>query len=126
MIKKKDVALFGEEKALDFLKKKGFRVIDKNYKTKFGEIDIIAQDKKTVCFVEVKTRDIDTEIEPKESVDIRKQEKISKSALYYLKENNLLRRPARLDVISIKIKGFQIQNIELIKDAFYLNPKYLY
>ena len=123
---KKDIALFGEDSASDFLKKKGYRIIERNYRTKFGEIDIIAQEKKTICFVEVKTKNIDTKASPKESVDSQKQERLSKLALYYLKENNLWTKRARFDVVSIKIKGYQIQHIELIKDAFYLNPRYLY
>jgi len=126
MIERKDVALFGERSALDFLKRRGFRIIDKNYRTKFGEIDIIAQDKKTLCFIEVKTRNIDIQISPKESVDSKKQEKISKSTLSYLKEKNLLKKRARFDVISISIKKSGERKIELIKDAFSLNPKFLY
>lgn len=125
MEKKEEVALFGEEIACRFLKKEGYRIIEKNYRTKFGEIDIIAQDNKTICFVEVKTR-IDTKVSPKESVDIKKQERISKSALDYLKKNNLIKKRARFDVVSIEIRGDKVQNIELIKDAFYLNPKFFY
>ncbi len=126
MIERKDVALSGERTALDFLRKKGFRIINKNYRTKFGEIDIVAQDKRTLCFIEVRTRNTDTQISPKESVDSKKQERISKSTLSYLKEKKLLKKKARFDVISISIKKSGEREIELIKNAFSLNPKFLY
>ncbi len=65
----------GEKRAVVFLKKKGFKILKTNYKTVFGEIDIIAQDKDTIVFIEVKTRTSDNYGVPSEAVDKRKQEK---------------------------------------------------
>jgi putative endonuclease len=106
----------GEEAAVDFLKKTGYRIIEKNYKTVFGEIDIIAKDKDIVVFVEVKTRADRSFGHPFEAVHPKKREKIRKTALCFLKK---LKKevPARFDVLSIDMEG-GIKKIEHIVDAF--------
>ena len=91
----------GERAAVRYLKKQGFRIIAKRYRNSFGEVDIIAQDGKATVFVEVKTRTSTNDGQPFEAVDLRKQEKITRIALAWLKKHDRLEQPARFDVISI-------------------------
>jgi putative endonuclease len=106
----------GEEIAAGFLRKKGFRIIEKNYRTVFGEIDIIAQDRGVIVFVEVKTRADTTYGHPFEAVHPKKREKIRKVALCFMKRLKK-ESPARFDVMSItRDKGET--RIEHIQDAF--------
>jgi putative endonuclease len=109
-----------EDAAVKFLKGQGYRVIKRNYKTKFGEIDIIGKDKNIICFVEVKARHSKLFGEPAEAVSAVKQRQISKAAICYLKENNLLEHSARFDVVSLLYTNV-FPEIDLIKDAFELN-----
>ena len=91
----------GERAAVRYLKKQGFRIIAKRYRNSYGEVDIIAQDGKTTVFVEVKTRTSTNDGQPFEAVDLRKQEKITRIALAWLKKHDRLEQPARFDVVSI-------------------------
>jgi putative endonuclease len=106
----------GEVLAADFLKNKGYRILDKNFRTVFGEIDIIAKDCGVVVFVEVKTRTDITFGYPFEAVNPKKREKIRKTALCFLKK---LKKsvPARFDVLSIYFEKGE-RKIDHIKDAF--------
>ena len=108
----------GEDIAVNYLKKRGYKVIERNHKNTFGEVDIIALHKGTLVFIEVKTRRTDEYGMPFEAVDHRKQEKLKKVALMYLKR---LKKqvPARFDVVSISIEDGK-PGIELITDAFEL------
>ncbi len=106
----------GEEIAVKFLKKKGYRIIEKNYRTVFGEIDIIARDKDVIVFTEVKTRADNTFGYPFEAVNRRKREKIKKVALSFMKKCRK-EFPARFDVLSITVKDGK-KRIEHMKDAF--------
>jgi putative endonuclease len=115
----------GEDIAADFLKKNGYRVLCVNYKTKLGEIDIVAEDKKTICFVEVKTRSSDSFGLPQEAVSLRKQRQISKAALIFLKEHRILDRNARFDIISVMFVN-DTPNLTLLKNAFELPAEYTY
>ena len=91
----------GERAAVKYLKKQGFRIIAKQYRSSYGEVDIIAEDRKTTVFVEVKTRTSTNDGRPFEAVDLRKQEKITRIALAWLKQHDRLEQPARFDVVSI-------------------------
>ena len=91
----------GERAAVKYLKKQGFRIIAKRYRNSYGEVDIIAQDGKTTVFVEVKTRTSTNDGQPFEAVDLRKQEKITRIALAWLKKHGRLEQPARFDVVAI-------------------------
>lgn len=115
----------GEEAAVSLLKDNGYKILLKNYKSKLGEIDIIARDKDTVCFVEVKTRHTDRFGLPQEAISRSKQRQISKAALLYLKENNLLDRKARFDVVSVVYSG-DVPKLDLLKDAFELDESFTY
>jgi len=116
-MQKKELGKKGEDVALRFLKKNGYRVIERNYVCKMGEMDIIAKEKDTLVFVEVKTRTSTTFGPPQLAVNPKKQSQMSKVALHFLKEKNLEDVRARFDVVAI-LMGARGEEIELIKDAF--------
>lgn len=120
-----ELGRLGEQEAADFLRRQGYKIITKNYKTKFGEIDIIAQDKNALVFIEVKARCSNAFGEPQEAVNKFKQIQISKAALTYLKNNSLLDSPARFDIVSVLYVNVAPE-INLIKNAFELDSRYLY
>lgn len=106
----KVLGVSGETLASNFLKKNGYKIIERNYKNKLGEIDIIASNKKTIVFVEVKARDTIVYGRPSEAVNFYKQNKIRKVAQQFLLENKLDGFPCRFDVI--EIVGEKINHIE--------------
>lgn len=109
----------GEELAVDYLVKAGYRIVARNYRCVFGEIDIVAEDGNTLVFVEVKSRRSASYGEPQLAVDYRKQRKISTVALNYIKEKQEHGRSARFDVVSVKLSSSG-HTIGLIKNAFEL------
>ena len=115
----------GEDAAVSFLKDNGYKILLRNYKTNLGEIDIIACDKGTICFIEVKTRQSDRFGLPAEAISESKQRQISKAALIFLKEKKLLDKKARFDVISV-FYSKDAPRLDLIKDAFELNNDFTY
>jgi putative endonuclease len=119
-MEKKALGKKGEELALRYLKKNGYRIIERNYVCKMGEMDIIAKEKETLVFVEVKTRTSTSFGPPQLAVNFSKQRQMSKVALHFLKENHLEEVKARFDVVAILL-GPKGEEIELIKDAFDLN-----
>lgn len=108
-----------ESIAVRYLKKNGYKILAQNYRNKIGEIDIIAKDKKTLVFVEVKAARTDSFGNPKWSVTPKKQRKISMVALYYLKATKQNKVKARFDVVAIS-SSQDNPRIELIKNAFEL------
>ena len=91
----------GELCVRKYLEKKKYKILEQNYKNKLGEIDIIAMDKKTLVFVEVKTRSTLAYGMPSEAVNSRKRQKIRNVAQLYLLKNNLDDTNCRFDVIEI-------------------------
>lgn len=108
-----------ESLAVKHLKRKGYKILAQNYRTKMGEVDIIARDKDVIVFVEVKARRSDRFGDPKWAVTYKKQRKISMVALQYLKEAGKSNTRARFDVVSIDSRGDKT-HIELVKNAFEL------
>ncbi len=117
--KKQKFGKKSESLAASYLKKQGYKILELNYRSMLGEIDIIAKDKNTIVFVEVKARSSNLYGNPKYAVTPKKQKKISMVALYYLKTTNQNKISARFDVISISPFN-QNSDIELIKNAFEL------
>jgi putative endonuclease len=107
----------GETIAAAYLKKNGYRIIEKNYRCAIGEIDIIAREKDVIVFVEVKTRNSVELGYPEQAVGINKQKKISQIALWYLEEKNLANTKARFDVVAVTMSDDR-DDIKLIKNAF--------
>ena len=112
-----------ENAAAKFLKAKGYKILERNYKNRFGEIDIIAQLDGVICFIEVKARHSLNLGSPQEAVTASKQRQISRVAVSYLKENKLLERSARFDVLALLYLNSQPQ-ISLITDVFELSAKF--
>lgn len=117
------LAKAGEEDAAGLLKQNGYRIIARNYKTRLGEIDIVAFDGDAVCFVEVKTRSSRRFGLPQEAVSGIKQRQIAKAALCFIKEKNFFNRRARFDVVSVD-HSCRPAKLELIKNAFELNENF--
>jgi len=103
-----------ETVACVFLKERGYKIIQRNFKTKFGEIDIIASKGNVLCFVEVKSGE-NLNFLPEWKVNSRKMEKIKKTALAFLKKTAKDFEECRFDVISIKK-----DKIDFIEGAFTL------
>jgi len=111
---------FGESSenlAVWYLKQNGYKIIEQNYRNRMGEIDIIAREKKSIVFVEVKSRRSIRYGSPKWAVTPKKQRKISMVALYYLKSTKQIDTKARFDVVAITSNRDEPQ-IEIIKNAF--------
>lgn len=115
--RKQEIGKKGETVAVCYLKKQGYKIIDQNYRSKAGEIDIIAMEKKTLVFVEVKTRSSRSFGSPKWAITPKKKKAISMAALYYLKMTSQTDVDARFDVVSILVQEEDTQ-IELVRNAF--------
>jgi putative endonuclease len=116
----------GEEAAVTFLRKNGYKLLRRNFRTKMGEVDIIALDRDVYCFIEVKTRDSLRFGAPAEAVSSFKQRQIAKAALAFLKENNLLDQKARFDVVSVTCSSEGHAKTEIIQNAFDLDATFSY
>ena len=99
---KKLLGRAGEKRAVEFLKKNGFKILKTNFKTMLGEIDIIAEEKGVIVFIEVKTRTSDSFGLPCEAVDKKKQEKYYKTAMFYLQKEKKTDSECRFDVVEIE------------------------
>lgn len=107
----------GEALAERHLKKKGYRILERNYRNRLGEIDLIALDSGTLVFVEVKTRRSGKYGGPRFAITPQKQKKLSITALSYLKQTRQSDCKARFDVVLINADGDAPQ-IETIQNAF--------
>ncbi len=109
----------GERLVEAFLAKAGYRILARNYRVKFGEIDIIAEKDQTTVFIEVKTRKGNSFGFPRESVTYTKQKKISMTALCWLRESGRENTRARFDVASV-VYGENGPEVEILENAFEL------
>jgi putative endonuclease len=107
----------GEQLAEQFLKKKGYKIVERNYRCTNGEVDLIALDRRVIVFVEVKTRADHGFGSPLEAVAFYKQRKMIKAAQFFLHQNKLHQRDARFDVVGISWPG-QEPVVEHIQNAF--------
>ncbi|MDF2532908.1 MAG: YraN family protein [Clostridia bacterium] len=118
---------FGEDMACSYLQKQGYKILDRNFSCKVGELDIIAMEGDTLAFIEVKCR---TGLEyghPSEAVSYSKQGKIIKAALFFMTKNKLFDYMCRFDVIEVLTDGAkECIHINLIKNAFEYSGKYGY
>jgi putative endonuclease len=111
----------GEDFAAKLLKKRGYKIKERNYRSPAGEIDIIAIEGKTLAFVEVKTRSSNSFGTAEEAVNIRKQRQIIRAAMYYLQQSAKKEdSPARFDVVSVRADGKALTG-NIIKNAFELS-----
>jgi putative endonuclease len=108
----------GERIAAEHLEKSGFRVLDRNVRTRYGEIDIVAQEGKTLVFVEVRTRRGNAFGTAEESVNARKQQKLVQLAEGYVQNAKLVFQDYRIDVVIVEFSASgALQRTELIKSA---------
>ncbi len=117
-MKRRETGILGENLAKDFLKKRGYRILETNYRCRHGEIDIVARHKDFLVFIEVRTK---TSLEfgsPGESITPAKKERMKTTALHYQQEHNNLPSLWRIDVVSVEMnqKG-KLSHIELIENA---------
>ena len=108
----------GEDYAVEFLTKQGYRIMERNFKNTLGEIDIIAEHKGTLCFVEVKTRTSDSLGSPLEGVTRSKQRKLIRVAESYMKFRQRADQKARFDVVAVVLENTIRPKIELVQNAF--------
>jgi len=108
----------GENLSLNFLKSLGYKIIARNFRCRFGEVDIIAIENQTLIFVEVKTRSSLLFGQPYEAVNHKKLRSISKIAYYFRQINQKLPPLTRIDVISVILSQQQdVLKIEHLKDV---------
>lgn len=101
--KRKQTGAMGERIACEYLRERGYKIVDQNYRTRGGEIDIIAEGEGMTIFVEVKTRRSRTFGFPEEAIDRRKQLKIARTAENYLAVHHLYDVDYRIDSIGIEL-----------------------
>lgn len=107
----------GEKIAANYLKKNGYKIVERNYHCKFGEIDIIALNKDILSFIEIKTRSSREHIPPEFAVTKHKQDKIKRSAALYLGKHGIENRDCRFDIVAITLEKGK-KDIVLYKNAF--------
>jgi putative endonuclease len=103
MGKSSTLGAWGEEKALEFLVQKGFRLVERNYHSRYGEIDLIVEDDQFLVFAEVKLRKSCRYGTPAEAVTPKKQERLRNTALLYLQAHPTQKQP-RFDVVALYAK----------------------
>jgi len=106
----------GEDRAAQFLSKRGYKILERNYRTRNGEIDLIALHEGAVVFVEVKTRTSNAYGAPELAVTPRKQHRMIKASLGYIKYRKLHQVPCRFDIVAIS--DATEKKIEVIQNAF--------
>lgn len=107
----------GEESAVQYLCQQGYQILERNYRCRFGEIDLIARDGRTLVFIEVKTRRSQTFGPAAAAVTLEKQRHLVKASQVYLIQQRKAYELCRFDVVTIELNA-QKPRIELIKDAF--------
>ena len=125
-LQKKKLGAQGEQIAINYLHNRGYQILERNYRNRLGEIDIIARHGTDLVFIEVKTRSDNIFGSPLEAVTSSKQRQLAKVALGYLSRLNCLDQPVRFDVVGVHLKGTdedlsQDAEIELVQNAFALS-----
>jgi putative endonuclease len=115
----KNLGKRGEDAAAKFIRRLGYKILARGDRFGLGELDIVALDRETIVFVEVKTRESHIAGHPVEAVDLKKQQKLTLLAVSFLKHHRLLNRHARFDVIAITWpSGVKKPTIEHFQNAF--------
>ena len=109
-------AKFGEDKACEFLRKLGFKILERNYRKTYGEIDIIAIDKDVLAFIEVKTRTSGQFGTPLESITHWKLKSLIKTAQFYKLTHRNLPDALRIDAVSVILNCQEVQSIKLTRN----------
>jgi putative endonuclease len=112
------LGIAGEDRACRELERRGYAIVARRYRTRVGELDIVARDGETLVFVEVKTRSSEEYGLPSEAVSARKQRKIWLMALDYVMRTDWHDRPCRFDVVEVQMLRSGDALVEVIADAF--------
>ncbi len=117
-MKRSETGVLGENLACDFLAKNGYRVIERNYRCREGEIDIIAQQGETLVFVEVRSKTGGAYGSPEESITAVKMQKLRQVADHYVQNRPGLPEARRIDVVAVRLgRGGRVRRIEIIENA---------
>ena len=108
----------GEALAVGVLRREGFRILERNFRTPAGEVDIVAEEGGTLCFVEVKWRRGTGAGHPAEAVTPEKQRRLARAAEWYLARRRMRERFCRFDVVAILSAEGSAPRIEIFRDAF--------
>lgn len=108
----------GESLAVRHLQQQGYRILSRQMRNRFGEVDIVAMDGECLVFVEVKTRQSTARGRPEEAVTADKQRRITRAALAWMKSQRQLDRRCRFDVVAITWRDHESPAIEHIQHAF--------
>ena len=114
---RQSLGIVGENLAVEHLRSRGYSILARRHRCRYGEIDIIAEDGDCIVFIEVKLRTTDLFGEAFEAIPRWKRRRIITVALDYLSRNGLLDRPVRFDVAAIDERGGKLE-VEMIEDAF--------
>jgi putative endonuclease len=109
-------AKLGEDKACEYLQKLGFKILERNYRKTYGEIDIIAIEKDILCFIEVKTRTSNLFGSPLEAITPWKLRSLIKTAQYYKMTHHNLPESLRIDAVSVILNGQEVKSIDLMRN----------
>jgi putative endonuclease len=115
---RQELGILGENLAAEELARRGYAVLERRYRTRYGEIDIVAEDQGTIVFVEVKAREDVTFGTAVEQVTPVKQRKVASRAVEYLARKHVTDRPCRFDVVAIDFAGTPAQTITVYEHAF--------
>ena len=117
-MQRRNTGILGEKYARDFLKKRGYRILETNYRCPQGEIDIVARYKDSLVFIEVRTKTSQEFGTPEESITWAKRNRMRATAFHYLQAHSDLPQLWRIDVVAIELdrKG-KPSRIELIENA---------
>lgn len=114
-----DYGKIAEHKTAVYFRKKGYAILEHNYSSRFGEIDLVVENGKYLVFVEVKARNENSIALPREFVDESKQKKIIATAGAYISNSKIDLQP-RFDVVEVYIKNNQIKSLKHLENAFSL------
>jgi putative endonuclease len=122
-VERKELGALGEKMAKDHLKKKGYKLVETNYRCHSGEIDIVARQKDYLVFVEVRTRSTLQYGSPEESLSPAKQKHMIKSAYHYLQNHQKLPENWRIDLVAVELDASdKINRIEIIENILEEKP----
>ena len=124
-LNRKTLGSLGEAAAERFLLKKGYKILERNYRLRSGEIDLIALDQNVMVFIEVKTKISRDFGKPVQAVTPHKQDQISRVAISYIQRKGWANKDCRFDVLSLEVSG-EKAFVTHYKNAFPLSPRFRY
>lgn len=125
MLKPNEIGRSGEERTQKYLLKNGYEILDTNFHSRWGEIDIVAKKGRIIAFVEVKARAVGSIVRPVEAVNKKKIEKLIKTAWVYIQKNSIRLQP-RFDICEVEYypDTQTLKIVNYIKNAFMLEDDY--